>query len=189
MATIYQITDRETGKMYIGCTTKPIDVRIYQHQTNHSEAKCSSYTIVSKGAYDVAILEKCPLETRFDCELGWIQKFGDKVVNKVGAQTREITSNRVGNRPSTYQKTGIKAESKDEYKKIYKETHKAAIQEYNGEYYAKNRTRLNEKVECAVCGGRYSKLTKWNHERTKRHENAAFAQQAAEVEQCVECVV
>lgn len=41
---------------------------------------------------------------------------------------------------------------------------------YEERYYVKNHDKLNEKIICE-CGGKYTKLNKSNHEKTKKHKN------------------
>lgn len=183
-ASIYKIRDRITGKCYIGCTTLPIDVRIYQHQKGGNN--CSSQEVMASNTYEVEVLEKCALEHRFEREAWYINEFRDYVVNRTGLKVvREVRESRLANRKA-YTATNIEAETKAEYDRKYKtEARKKEVMEYNQDYYDKNKARLTAKMDCE-CGGRYCQLTKTTHVRSKKHVIHAME---AQIEQIVVAVV
>lgn len=161
-ASIYKIRDRVSGMCYIGCTTLPIDVRIYQHEK-------AGNPIMANKTWEMEILEKCPADCRFEREAHWITQYKDYVVNKVGVKAvREERPNRLENKLD-YRPTNIEATTKAEYNRKYKtEVRKKEVQAYNQDYYDKNRARLTEKKQCG-CGGRYCVLTKSTHMKSKMH--------------------
>lgn len=158
-ASIYKIRDRQTGKCYIGCTTLPIDVRIYQHEK-------AGNPIMANKTWDMEVLEKCAAPDRFEREQYWIYQFRANAINRM--RSREERPNRLEERKE-YAATNIEAETKEEYNRKYKtEVRKKETQQYNQDYYDKNREKLIKKVECA-CGGRFCQLNKSQHLKTKRH--------------------
>lgn len=167
-ATIYKIRDRVSGKCYIGCTTLPIDVRIYQH-LSASASDCTSRQVMEHNTYEVEVLEKCAAENRYAREAHYINEFRDYVVNRVGVRApRGERPNRLDTKKE-YVKTDIQADTKAEYRRKYKtEVRKAETQSYNQDYYDRNKERLTAKMTCG-CGGRYCILTKSSHLKTKQH--------------------
>ena len=166
-ATIYKIRDRISGMCYIGCTTLPIDVRIYQHTM--ASNNCTSHAIMEAKAYEVEVLEKCALSNRFERESYYINEFRDYVVNKIGVKViRDPRESRLDSRKQ-HSKTNIKADTPAEYHHKYKtEIRKKETTEYNQDYYDRHKERLTSKVDCG-CGGRYCLLTKSQHEKCKKH--------------------
>jgi hypothetical protein len=182
MAIIYRIRDKDTKQTYIGCTTLPLDVRLYNHQKQPGMTK--AWQIIERKNYDVEVLETCEDCIKYAREVHYIMSEPqDLVVNKMGKRP-EIKSDRVGKRPQKYAQRKIEAENMQEYHHKYKtEICKAQTQEYNVEYYEKNRERLTAKVDCPDCGGRYCQLTKSMHLKTKKHQVALALK--AEMEACV----
>jgi len=180
-ASIYKIRNRITGKCYIGCTTLPIDVRIYQHEK-------AGNPLMADKAWDMEVLEKCAAEDRFEREHHWIQQFRSSAINKVGVRVREERPNRLEQRkeylPTNLDHTNM---TKAEYNRKYKtEVRKKETQQYNQDYYDKNREKLTKKTQCG-CGGSYCQLSRSQHLKTKRHvqweletELAAFIEPAIE---------
>jgi len=89
----------------------------------------------------------------------------------------EIRANMNGQRCSSNCKT------QQEYNKKYQQEHKQEILDYRQEHkqekteydanrYKENHQKLTEKVECSICGGRYTLINKTTHEKTKKHEKA-----------------
>jgi hypothetical protein len=43
--------------------------------------------------------------------------------------------------------------------------------QYFKDYFDKNKDELSEKFICDICGGKYMKMSKANHIKTKKHQN------------------
>ena len=78
--------------VYIGSTSKNIQVRLSQHviawdsfKTGANDKKISSYDIIESGEYGIGLIETCSLEERFIREQYWIDNI--KCVNKNSAYT------------------------------------------------------------------------------------------------------
>lgn len=155
-ATIYRVICENTGMCYIGSTTMPLEVRIYMHERQaNSNAKYHTRCrdIILGGNYKHEVLEVVSQSNLRERERHWIRQFETEAVNK--------------NIP-----TDIKTENMAEYRKEYAKTHQAEKKTYNNTYYKRHKDRLTKKIDCALCGGRYCSLTKWQHEQSKRHMDA-----------------
>jgi hypothetical protein len=154
--TIYKVECCSTGMCYVGSTKLPLPVRMYNHERQaHSNAKYHTRCreIILGGNYKVDVIETVTQEQKNERERYWIDQYKDTTVNK--------------NIP-----TNIKAESKADYAKQYRDENPEKKKAYNTSYYEKHRDRLLNKIQCNVCGGNYCSLTRWSHEKTKRHQNA-----------------
>jgi len=182
-AAIYKIRDRITGKCYIGCTTNPVDVRMWQHEKAGQAS--GAYEVMKDKAWDFEVLEKCCADLRFIREKHWIEQYKDYCVNRMGKPLeRTYREDRLNNR-GEYTHTGIDTEnmSKAEYNRKYKtEVRKKETQAYNQAYYDKNRERLTAKHDCG-CGGRFCQLTRSQHFGSKKHLNWAMSQFVQQVEE------
>jgi len=48
--------------------------------------------------------------------------------------------------------------------------------QYFKDYFEKNKDKLNEDFICDDCGGKYKKMSKANHFKTKKHQNSLLIQ-------------
>lgn len=84
---IYRITSPSTDKFYIGSTTTPLAVRLYNHRTRFlaGSGSCSSSQIVCYPDHQIELLEEYPCACGADLRRreGWhIRQNKGKVVNK-----------------------------------------------------------------------------------------------------------
>lgn len=156
---IYKVECGNTGMCYVGSTKLPLAVRMYNHE-RQSHSKAAKYhtrckEIILGGNYKADVIETVSNDKKGEREKYWIDQYKDIAVNK--------------NIP-----TNIKAENRSEYDKQYRIENAEKRKDYNSSYYEKNKDRLLTKIECEVCGGKYCVLTRWTHEKTKRHQNASL---------------
>lgn len=76
---VYCITCKETGKCYVGLTTKPIEIRLLQHfRQINAKVKCTHLSSAIKKygreAFSVSLLEECPVSQLNEREIYWIEK-------------------------------------------------------------------------------------------------------------------
>ena len=145
---IYKVTC-ETGKVYIGSTTKTLEYRFYGHAENNNG--CESKDFINP---KIELIESYPCETKEQLlwrEREWFEK--TECVNK--------------NKPIiTDEERKI---SKKKYLKIWRDENKL----YHITYRQENKERLNEtakeKIQC-VCGIIVSKSHKARHLKSKKHQ-------------------
>ena len=72
MAMIYKLYSISNPLIYIGSTTKPLQVRLANHiiswnafKTNLIKSKLSSYEIIDSGEYGIELLEECDINNRY----------------------------------------------------------------------------------------------------------------------------
>ena len=122
---IYEIVCLETGKRYVGSTTRPLlSQRLTEHVAESKTNKnCSSKEIILGGNYQINLLESCPCETKDElrkCERKHIEE--KECVNKI-----------------------IPTRTNKEYNATYQRKYNATIQKkYNIKYYEANKDKLKE---------------------------------------------
>lgn len=169
--TIYKITCRNTGKCYIGRTSKPLLVRLNEHitETRNGNNKTMSRLIINGGNFEMIPLEKCIAEEKVEREKYHIMQNKNICVNRCTPWTNTDPE---WKRKEKYEKTGIQSQTTEEYNKKYKEMNRDRVRDYNRDYYTRNRDKLTEKQTCPTCAGQYCVLSKWSHERTQGHKRA-----------------
>lgn len=166
---VYKITCAETDKIYIGSTTKPLNLRLTQHKRAYKQYlngignNVTSFEIVKYASCKIELIERREFRARFDLfalERQHIEA-SQNVVNKV-IPNRTKAEHYQDNKP-TYM----------ENHKRYYEDNKADIIERNKQYYQDNKQKITEyrktPIECDVCRGCYIRSNKAAHFRTKKH--------------------
>ena len=180
MGIVYMIKCNETGECYIGSanTKKCYSERRSCHKTKGGS---SSKQIIERCNYTFSIVEE---NIFIDSELRqreqyWIDT-SDHVINKNRAYRTE-------EQKKEDQKEWREKHKEDtaEYNKEYNEKNKEQIclkqqeyyeknketkKQYDQLYYIQNKGKLNEKFTCE-CGGKYSRVNKLTHFKTKKHQN------------------
>jgi len=176
---IYRIYDNTNGDVYYGSTANTLRFRMGGHKTDAKSDKsiCKSKSIILNDDYVYNEVEKYPCNSKKELhtrERYYIENF--TCVNK-NVPTRTIpeyykkyyedNKERINEKNKKYQQ-----DHKDklkEYNKKYYQDNKDDKKEYTRKYQQDNKERINEKHNCN-CGGKYSTISKSQHERTKRHQ-------------------
>ena len=169
---IYKITSINTDKIYIGSTSKKLTERLRSHEYDYKKFQngkynyVKSFEILEKKDYEIQLLEEIENETKkelLEREGYYILKHRDICVNRCVA----------GRTDKQYYKDNadkIKEVMKQYYKdnadkkKQYRIDNADKMKQYKKD----NANKLREKLDC-VCGGRYTRTNKAQHERTKIH--------------------
>jgi len=156
---IYKIVSNHTDKIYIGSTTqKYLTSRKGQHKNGYRIFKnnginyVSSFELIDLGEIDIILIENVKCENKE--ELLAREKYYFEL-------NKELCVNK--NNPSrTF---------KEWYKENF-ENNKEKYKEYSKEYYNNNKEIIKkknkEKFNCE-CGGKFTKINKLIHLKTKKH--------------------
>ena len=142
--TIYKITCKITGTIYIGSTTKTIEQRLRQHEINYKSYLnnkyhyVTSFDIIEGNDYKIELIEELLNTTK-----GELLKKENEYIESIECINK--------NKPHT----GLDL---NEYQKQYRNDNKDKINE-----------RAKEKFTC-ICGGKYTYASKAMHEKTKTHQ-------------------
>ena len=147
---IYVLRSHQTEDIYIGSTTTKLSKRLYGHKSKFKCWKNGKYRYVS--SFELIKYDDCYIELLqgYSCD------------SKMELQKREgefIRSMKCVNKR-------IEGRTDKEYRDDNKEKKK----EYLKEYYQENKYKINHKYNCE-CGGKYTRGTKSQHLKTKKHLN------------------
>ena len=189
---IYQITDLNYMKCYIGSTTNLLRYRLGQHKYSYNEykkgsgRKSTSFDLFDEFGEEnckIELLEQYPCKNKEELtarEGYWIKN--TNCINKV-IPNRSKQEWVIENKEQLAEKRKIKYnENKEELNKIsrkYHEEHKETLNIKAREKYAENKEVLLQKckernkiVKICFCGVTYTAGHKSRHEKTLNHLNA-----------------
>ena len=159
---IYKIIDNTTNKIYIGSTTATLSRRIAEHRAaykafiNGKRSNVKSFEIIKNGDYDIVLLEEC-----------------QNITNKEQLHARE-----------RYYIDNLECVNKNipgRTSKQYREDNKEKIKEYyeaNKEQLKKQMKDINyQTITCPHCNIKLMKAHKWQHQRTKKHQQNLHKQE------------
>ena len=152
----YILSSKNTDKVYIGSTTRPLYLRLAGHKCEAKRVKgCTSREIINAGDCSIDLLgeDECNWEERVKIENAFINGYGDQVVNYNTGRYSDLE----------YQKQ-LKKEYSDNHKEESKEYFKQRYQEHKEKISAKDK----EIVECE-CGQSITKGNLPRHKKTKKH--------------------
>ena len=176
MGTIYEIICWTTGRRYVGKTTKTLERRLRNHESDfrNRPERCCSRLILEHGNYEMYELEKVEDESMLTEREFYHIQHTDCVNHYVGKWLDE-----------DFKKEYMKEYSK-EYREVNKETvlekqkeryeaNKEVILERKKEYREANKEAISEKGKekyTCGCGSILRKNNKKRHERDcKQHQN------------------
>lgn len=176
---IYAIVCNETGEMYIGSTSKPIEHRLSQHKSSNN--KCSSKQIIERNNYKLQLLESSIYETKWEIlsrEKHWIHQSvieGGTVINKVTPIKYEINKEillKSKEEIEIYKEQLKELQIKDTkvYTKQYQDSHK--------DYFKAKRIEHSAKWQAdyvCPCGTLCRLINKNRHEASKEHKKYVTA--------------
>jgi len=191
MGTIYEIICWTTGRRYVGKTTKTLERRLRNHESDfrNRPERCCSRLILEHGNYEMYELEKVEDESMLterefyhiqhtDCVNHYVGKWLDEDFKKeymkeYSKEYREV------NKETVLEKQKERYEANKEVilerKKEYREANKEVIKEYMKEYREANKEAISEKRKekyTCGCGSILRKDCKKRHERDcKQHQN------------------
>jgi hypothetical protein len=145
---IYCILDNTNGKYYIGSTTKNIEERLYNHETNYNVwvnnnnyDYITSYIIIQNNNYKIYLIKEIEYDEDEEDELLWLErKFIEDGWNEGGCINKLL--------PITSREERFN---------------------YTTQYRIDNKYRLLEKIEC-LCGKIYTYKHKSRHEQSNKHQ-------------------
>ena len=178
---IYKIVCNITEKFYVGSTTKPLEIRLSEHETKYDSYLKDEYhyitsfeIIKNKNYYielicNVQCISKDILKT-FKNNYIKVLRCNNKVV-----PCRSDIQYRKNNASKIKQQQGKKyreehAETIKQYKQKYRENNVDANKLYGKQYREINAAKLKQKIYCE-CGGKYMYKNKSDHFRTLKHLN------------------
>jgi ribosomal protein S27AE len=185
---IYEVICSETGKKYIGSTTRPLSQRIGEHRK--PSCQCLTRTFINPKIY---LIENTPcnskeelhaIERKFikktECVNYYIPQRNSKEYYQDNKETiRKNHKEWLNKNVDTVKekKRQNRKDNNEEYKKkdneIY-QNNKEVILERRKKYYEENKEKIQErrkeKFNCD-CGGKYLAATKARHLKTQKHIN------------------
>ncbi len=164
---IYKIECNQTGKIYVGSTTKKtLAMRLAHHKCIYKKyLECndnqyvSSFKVLENNNYNIILLESCPCKNR------------DELLARERYYIESIDC--INMKKPLRTKAEYYQDNKDdllEKQKLYATNHKDDKKEYDIKYRAIKKDKLQTKNICE-CGGSYTTLHKTTHEKTKKHLN------------------
>ena len=159
---IYKIICNVTNNIYIGSTTKKLNIRMSKHKYDCKTNKgCRSKEIIKNNDFKVETIEEIEFDNKI--ELHEREKF--YIINNICVN--KVIPNRTNKEYRENNKNKI-----NEYAKEYRENNKNKIKENKKQYYFHNKDKIkknkNEKFNCP-CGGCYTYANKSQHNKTKLH--------------------
>jgi hypothetical protein len=144
IACIYKLESADGSKVYYG-STKNFKKRMSDHKSHYKMYLAGTYSYVS--SFDIL------KDPGYTCVI--VQEFTKITKQDLEAKESEYIQN---NNCINKMKLLTDQEKPEHYKK------------YHDNYYKNNKTKLNEKFNCA-CGGHFTRQHKSCHEQSKRHKN------------------
>ena len=144
-AKIYKIIDNTNDNIYIGSTCKTLKTRLSVHKAGYKMFlkglydNVRSFNILKNNDYKIELLENCNIKTKQ--ELLARERYFIKNNNCLNKYIPGSCDNGI----QQYQK------------------------EYQKEYNANNKYKINEKFECE-CRGKYTHANKSHHIKTNKHQ-------------------
>ena len=177
---VYKIVSSKTDEIYIGSTFRTLQQRFQLHKNMNG---CSSNILFEKCGVDsctiqlIKVYQVCDELHLQAYEQLWINKYKDKVVNKLSSfsikklykkQYYEKNREEIRNQNKKYYEKN-REEILNQNKKHY-EKNREEIRNQNKKNYENNRDKILEKFDCE-CGGKYVYSHKSRHFKTKKHQN------------------
>ena len=137
---IYEIVCLDTGKRYIGSTTRPLlSQRLTEHRAeSKTEKNCSAKQIILGGNYQMNLLETYPCETKDElrkCERKYIEEL-DCVNIKMPSRTKKEYQ-------KEYEATHVrKPRDNTEHNKMYYAANKEALKDYQKQNRIVNKEKI-----------------------------------------------
>lgn len=183
---IYKLENLETGKIYIGSTTKKyLSERLTAHKSDYNrwkDGKCgyiTSFDIFEGGEYQITLLESYPCQTLDELhsrERHYIQML-DCVNKVVPTRTKreyyEDNHEELKAQMKEYRETHREAIVK--HKKEYYEANRDAIADYKKQYYEANREVISEKRR-QFYEANHEAIRQQNKEYRETHREAILKQ-------------
>jgi len=142
---IYRIVSDKTDEVYIGSTVLTLHKRFTNHKSDLKCGRyCSSAEILKHGDVRIELIRDFPCNSEQELE-----KEEDKYIL---ACCKVVNCRRASRTRAEYYQ-----ENREE------------IAEYKKQWYEENREKKKEKFDCP-CGGKYTKINKSTHEKTKKHQ-------------------
>ena len=167
---IYSIRSHLTTDVYIGSTTDTLPKRLFNHKRNYKKwlNKTTNYTssfkLIEKDAECyIELIELYPCNSRIEL----CRREGEIIRN-----TTCVNKNIAGRTIKEWVEKN--KEILSEYKKEWRQNNKEIIKEKKQQYYENNKEiiteKANQKYTCE-CGGKYTKMNKKRHEKSKKHQS------------------
>ena len=160
---IYKITSSACDGVYIGSTTKQLNVRFSVHKSHYKIYLAGNMNYLT--SFEVLKFVDAQIELIHEGLFN-----GKKDMEKFEGETIRTTPNAVNKNVAGW--TG----TKEEYQQQYREDNKEAIAQNIRQYYEDNQDTVHTwkktKCICPSCGGKYTLVNKAQHFRTKKHKDA-----------------
>lgn len=194
---IYKIQNTETGKVYVGHTTKQyLSQRLNEHrtrcrawQTDDKRRYCTSFEVLENNNHQILLLEAFPCSSVEELrvrERYWIDSI--ECVNKQ-KPTRTKKEWQHDNKERNKARREERKEEIVQYRKDYREANREQISDKMKKWYRANKERIKEQkrgyrennkeqikarnsiqINCP-CGGHYRRDTKARHTRSVKHQS------------------
>jgi len=165
---VYKIVSSKGNQIYIGSTIKTLRRRFQLHKkdTSSSNILFDKYGVDNCRIELIKEYEVCDELHLQVYEQLWINKYKDKVVNKLSSFC--IKKLYMKQYKKKYRENN-REEIREKDKK-YRDDHKEEIREKQKKHYENNRDKILEKFDCE-CGGKYVYSHKSRHFKTKKHQD------------------
>jgi len=176
---VYKIVSSKGNQIYIGSTIKTLRRRFQLHKkdTSSSNILFDKYGVDNCRIELIKEYEVCDELHLQVYEQLWINKYKDKVVNKLSSfcikklykkQYYEKNREEIRNQNKKYYEKN-REEILNQNKKHY-EKNREEIRNQNKKYRENNRDKILEKFDCE-CEGKYVYSDKSRHFKTKKHQD------------------
>lgn len=178
---VYAIIGLETGKMYVGSTTKTLNKRI----SNHINSKdCMCIDIIDNEQYEIDILETFENITKKNLvkeESKYQYNLKDMIINnRIEGRTKEEWYKDNKEKLLIYHKKWYENNKilHNENRKNYRKNNRKEINKKDKNYYDNNKDKIlkkqKEKYSCECGKNDITKHHKSRHEKSKYHQDYIY---------------
>jgi len=172
---IYKLICKKEKLIYIGSTTRTLNLRLSEHKQLKKSNTCVSKKIIENGDYQIILLELYPCMCKRELEKReqeWIEQFD--CINLQRSYRSEEERKEYKKEYYRNNKEEISLNKKEYYEKNkeklknYRENNKEYYKNYREENKEKIKLQQNEKFQCE-CGGKYIRQHKLRHFKSIKH--------------------
>jgi len=196
---IYKIICRETGKIYVGSTTKPLEIRLFGHKRhytsylNDKNNYVTSFEILTNGNYFIELICNAACTSKYELnsiEGNYIRNL-DCVNRCVPGRTQKQYKDDHADTIKKYEKKYREEHAVElkQYKKQYREEHVIESKKYREEH-AIERKQYNKKYieEHAIERKQYTKKYREEHAvELKQYKKIYIENNAVKLKQKINC--
>ena len=183
-AKVYALRSYQTNDIFIGTTCDTLPKRLYGHKNDFHQYN-SKFCVKNKWQcffdmmkFDdvyIDLIEMYPCNNKMELtrRAGEIIRNSDNAINKrIGRSQRQY---KIDNAEKLKEQQKQYYEKNKDQLKQYRIDNKDKIKERQKQYTEKNKDKIsernNQKYNCILCGGKYTRKHKAQHEKSMKHQN------------------